>query len=816
MASWSADVRHAVRMLGRNPGPSLTAIFTLALAIGAATAIFSVVYGVLLRPLPYPNPDRLAAVWEVNSKGGLSRLADPNFDDFRDRNGTFTALAKYTSFVQSIAGPAEPTRTLVTAVSRDFFNVLGVNAAEGRTFVPDDARVGANPTAVVSDRYWKQSLGSASTVSGLTLRFDNRVYVVVGVMPPGFQFPANADLWVPAELDRANASRTSHNFYGIGRLKDAATLAQARTDLSRIAADIIRQSPDQRGDYLLQDATALSLQASLTRRVGSTLYILLGAVGLLLVIACANVTNLLLAQAAARRRELAIRHALGAGHGRLVRQFLAEALVLLAPSCAAGLLLAWLGVRALLTLAPADLPRQDSVVMDPTVLMFAVGVSALVAIGLGLLTALRAGRRDPRETLSDGARGQTSASGQRVGRLIVAVQMALTVVLLVGAGLLGRSLMRALSVNPGFRTSGIVAMDVNLPDSEDPAAHARLVPFYFEMLERLRALPGVTDVAAATAIPLSGSMPDGLFLKLAPSEVPSRMEDFGALFQQKDRLGTADYCAVSPGYFRVLDIRLVRGRMMDDRDRADGPHVAVINEALAGSEWPGVDPIGRTIEFGNMDNDLRLLTIVGIVGDTRDSSVEQAARPIVYVDLMQRPHFSTTAVMRSTGDPTSVMPAARGVLKALAPDVPPRVRTFDQIYAASLGSREFNLSLVAVFAATALILAIAGVYGVLAHGVAQRQREIGVRMALGATRADVLRSVLGQGLMAVAVGAAAGMLAAFALSRTIASLLFGVSPTDPVAFAAVLALLVIVGAAACYVPARRALNANPLDVLREG
>ena len=820
MAAWISDLRHGARMLVRNTGSSMMAVLTLGLAIGATTAIFSVVYGVLLRPLPYPNPDRLTAIWEVNHRGGLSRLADPNFDDFHDRNGTFAAMARYTSTVQSIAGPDEPTRTLVTAVSRDFFTVFGVQAAKGRTFSPDDARIGAAPTAVVSDRYWKRSLGaslsSGASLSERTLRFENREYAIVGVMPAGFEFPASADIWVPAELDPEHTSRTSHNFYGVGRLKDGATVEQAGADLSRIAKDIIRQSPDQQGDYLLQDATALSLQASLTRRVGSTLYILLGAVGFLLVIGCANVTNLLLAQAAARRRELAIRHALGAGRGRLARQFLAESLVLLTPSCAIGLLLAWLGLRALLALAPPDLPNQDRVSMDAAVLTFAMAVSATVAIGLGLVTAVRAGRRDSREALTDGARGQTSASGQRIGRVIVVVQMALTVVLLVGAGLLGRSLLRALAVNPGFRTQGIVAIDLNMPYSEDPAAQARLIPFYTQVFDRLRTIGGTTDVAATTSIPLTGGMPDGLFLKLSPSEAPKKMDDVRSFFQQKDKLGTADYCAVTPEYFRVLDIPLVRGRVMDDHDRADGQHVAVINEALARSEWPGVDPLGKTIEFGNMDGDLRLLTIVGIVGDTHDSGLEQAPRPTVYVDLMQRPHFSTTVVMRSTSDASATIPAARAILKQLAPEVPPRIRTFDQIYAASLGSREFNLSLVAVFAVTALILAVAGVYGVLAHGVAQRRREIGVRMALGASRGNVLRKILGQGLATIGAGVLVGILAAIALSRTIESLLFGVTPTDPLAFAAVITLLVLTAGAACYVPARRAMNSNPLDALREG
>ena len=403
------DVRHAVRVLLRNLSATVIAVFTLALAIGATTAIFSVVYGVLLRPLPYPAADRLMAIWEVNHRGTYSRLADPNFDDFRDRNHTFSAVAKYADGVTSVAGAAEPTRTTVAMVTRDFFKVLGVQPSLGRGLAAEDARPGAAPIAIVSHGYWMQSLGSVDSLARFHLRIEDRVYTVVGVMPPGFQFPAKADVWLPAELNPENTSRTSHNFYGIGRLRDGVSVVQATNDLSAIAKDIVRRSPEQ-GNYLLTDAAALPLQASLTRRVGSTLYVLLGAVSFLLLVACANVTNLLLAQAAARQRELAVRHALGAGRGRLVRQFVAEALVLLTISCVAGLAIASIGTNALLSLAPADLPRLEDVSMSWPVLVFAMGLSALVAIALGLFTAVRATRRDPRDALVVGAGGQSSSA----------------------------------------------------------------------------------------------------------------------------------------------------------------------------------------------------------------------------------------------------------------------------------------------------------------------------------------------------------------------------------------------------------------------
>jgi putative ABC transport system permease protein len=815
MTSLVLELRHAARVMIQRIGVTAIAVFTLALAIGATTAIFSVVYGVLLRPLPYPAPDRLLALWEVNHRGTFSRLADPNFDDFRDRNRTFSSMAKYSSWVTPVIGPTEPTRTMVATVSRDFFRVVGVQPAVGRGLTADDAHLGAAPAAIVSHRYWTLSLGSAEPLSTLHLRLEDRVYSVVGVMPAGFAFPAKADVWLPAELEPENTSRTSHNYWAIGRLRDGVSVDQAAADVGGIAKDIVRHSTEQ-GDYLMTDAAVQPLQSSLTGRVGSTLYLLLGAVFFLLLVACANVTNLLLAQAAARRRELAIRHALGAGRRRLVRQFMAEALVLVVPSCLAGLLVAFLGISALLSLAPADLPRLEEVTMSWPVLGFAMGLSALVALALGLVTALRATNRDPRETLVDGARGQTAgASSQRVGRMIVTAQLAITVVLLIGAALLGRSLLRVLSVNPGFRTNGIIAMDLTLPSSDDPAAKARLVPFYADVFDRLRTIPGVEEVAAANAVPLDGGLPDGLFLLVAPQDAPKKMDDLVALFQQKARLGTADYCAASPEYFHVLGIPLIRGRLFDDRDRANSPHVAVISAALVRARWPDVDPIGQAIEFGNMDGDLRPLTIVGIVGDTREYGLEQAPRPIVYVNLMQRPRSAATVVMRSSADPRAITTGARGVLKAVAPDVPPRFRTFTQIYSASLGARQFNLTLVGVFAATALLLAVAGIYGVMAYSVTQRRREIGVRVALGATPGRVFRTILGQGLFTTTLGVTIGVVAAMGLTRTLETLLFDVTRTDPVAFAGVVGILAFVAMLACYVPARRATRADPMDALRQ-
>jgi putative ABC transport system permease protein len=812
MTSLLLDLRHAARLLAKNLGATAMAVLTLALAIGATTAIFSVVYGVLLRPLPYPAPDRLMAVWEVNHRGTYSRLADPNFDDFRDRNRTFAAMAKYTDYITPVLGGAEPFRANVATVTRDFFTVLGVAPATGRGLTPEDARIGAEPIAVVSHRYWVQALGSAPAPLG-QVRIEGRSYTVVGVMPADFRFPDKTDVWRPAELERENASRTSHNYYAIGRLRDGVSAAQANADISAIARDVVRQSPEQ-GDYLMTDAAAVPLSASLTRRVGSALYVLLGAVSFLLVVACANVTNLLLAQAVARQRELSIRHALGAGRARLVRQFVVETFLLLTMSCAGGLVIAFAGTNGLLALAPADLPRLEDVEMSRGVLVFAIALSALVAVALGVVTAMRASRRDPRDALVDGARGQAGGAwSRRMGSLVVGGQMAITVVLLVGAALLGRSLLRVLSVDPGFRTDGIVAMDLAMPESDDPAGKARLSPFYSDLFARLRAIPGVEDVAAANAVPLDGGLPDGLFLLVTPSDVPRTMADLAPRFQQKARLGTADYCAVTPAYFRTLGIPLRRGRVFDDRDTQSAPHVAVVSESLARQRWPGADPIGATIEFGNMDGDLRPLTVVGVVGDTREYGLERPPRPTMYVDLIQRPRYTTTVVMRTSGDPRAIVPASRQALKEAAPDVPPRFRTFAEIYRASLGERHFNLTVVACFAVTALVLAVAGIYGVMSYSVIARRKEIGVRMALGATPGRVFRMVLGQGMLTTGTGVAVGVVTALVLTRTLETLLFGVTGTDPLTFAAVIALLVSVAAVACYFPARRATAADPMAAL---
>ena len=817
------DIRYALRQLYKRLSFTAIAVTTLALGIGASTAIFSVVYGVLLRPLPYSDPDRIMGVFEVTNKGIWNRVADPNFDDFRDQSHSFQAIAKYSGGLTSVTGGAQPTRSVVTSVSSDFLKIFRVQPAVGRDFTAADMKKGAAPVALVSYGYWRQYFGSASDLSKLHLKIDNGVYSVVGVLPDGFQFPSDAAIWVPADLEGENPSRTSHNYSAIARLRDGVTVAQANGDVSGIARRI-HNSTNGPDDFLLKDGVVVPLQESITREVRSALLILLGAVAFLLLVACANVANLLLAQASVRERELAIRSALGAARGRLIRQFLTESFVLAFIAGGLGVLGAFFGVAGLIALAPQNLPRLDSISINTPVLAFALLLSTAVAVGLGAFTAIRGTSRNVRESLAEGGRGQAGSQGShRIGQGIVAVQVAITLLLVIGAGLLGRSLLKVLEVNPGFRVDKIVTMDVSLPfvNWTDAKAKTNESTFFTTLIDRLKQIPGVRKVGAASELPMNGGLPDGLFLLMTQDELPKNpandealTRQFDVLFQQKERLGTADFCVATNGYFQVLGIPLIRGRIFGEQDTPDSQHVAVISESLARERWPGQDPVGRTIEFGNMDGDMRLLTIVGIVGDVHEDGLEVPPHPTVYVNLFQRPRPAIALVMLSDAPTQLITSAARGVLQELNPELSPEFRTFSQVYSASLGSRKFNLILIGFFGIVALLLATAGVFGVMAYSVSRRTREIGVRIALGARPSDVLAMVLGQGMRTILIGLVIGLIGSFALTRMIGSLLFGVKATDPMTFAAVMLLLIVTALAACYVPARRAAKVDPMVALR--
>ncbi len=811
--SVQSDCRYALRQFRRNPGFTVVAVLTLALGIGFTTAIFSVVYGVLLQPLPYSDPSRIMSILEVNPKGGLSRLADPNFRDFREQNRSFSSIAKYTNSISSVSGGSQPSRSTVAYVSSGFLKVFRTQPFLGRGFSASDNLKGAAPTALVSYGYWKQYLGSSQNLSQLHLKIDNDLYSVIGVLPPGFEFPSDTDLWIPADLTGESESRTSHNFSAVGRLRDGVTVEQAKADISLIGRRI--HDTNEQSPYLLKDATVIPLRESMTLKARSPLLILLGAVGFLLLVACANVANLLLAQVAARQRELAIRNALGAGRIRIIRQFLTESLLLSLLGGVFGIVGAFAGVRALVALAPATLPRLDEISVNLPVLLFSLVLCTAIAAGLGAFTAARGTSGNVRDSLAEGGRGQAGGQGtQRIGRAIVIVQVAITLVLVVGAGLFVRSLVKVLQVDPGFRVDKIVAMDVSLPWVEGQQGRTERTAFYSALFERLRRIPGVRSVGATSALPLSGGHPDGLFLLMKPDEVPSDFSKFEQLFQQKERLGVADFCAVTGGYLRSLGIPVVRGRIFDESDGPDSTNVAVITESLARQRWPSQDPIGQTIEFGNMDSNLKLLTIVGIVADTHEYGLDVPPRPTVYVNLMQRPPATVTVTMVSDADTATVTAAARQALQELNPELAVRFQTFSQVYAASLGSRKFNVILIGFFGITALMLAMVGVFGVMAYSVSRRTREIGVRVALGAATFDVLKMILGQGMRAVLIGIAIGLAGSLLLTQTVKSLLFGVTATDPVTFTAVSVLLIVTALLACYIPARRAAKVDPMIALR--
>ncbi len=834
------DLRFGMRVMRRNLGSTIASVLTLTLGIGASTAIFSVVYGVLLRPLDYEKPEQIVRVWEVNAAGNAMQLADPNFQDLREQNHVLQGLAEYSFGTESVSGGPEPKRLVVADVSSDFLSIMRVHPVMGRAFLPEDQRLGAAPVVLVSYNYWQEHLNAPNDLSAARVRIGNHSCQVIGVLPPGFRFPDDADLWMPRELFEVLPARTAHNWLGIGRLRDGESLEQAQNEISAIARRLKRQYPQ---DYMMQDAAVVPLQTAMTSKVRRTLLILLGAVGFLLMVGCANVMNLLLAQASAREGELAVRTALGASRGRLVRQFLAETLLLTLIGGALGVLAAFLGVRALLAAAPPDTPRLAEVSLQWPVLLFALGLSALLAVGLGTITALRSTAHEVRAALSASGKGQAGAAASaRLGRGIIALQLAMTLVLLVGAGLLGRSLLRVLSVDPGFRTEQILTMDLALSPANGMEDKVRRSQFLSQLFQQLSALPGVQEVGGTDHLPLGGPfLADGTFVLINPQQLspatldlinrsasidiskasPKMLQDldafFDGLFHDKNRSGYADFVVASEGYFRALGIPLIRGRLFDDRDSIDAPHAALISESLARIRWPNQDPLGQIIEFGNMDGDLRLLTITGVVGDIHDRSLEGKPEPTVYVNYRQRPQRTNglfSVVMRTQEDAASILPQARRIVRELDPNVPPNSNTFTRVFAASLNARRFNLLLVGIFAGSALSLAVIGIYGVLAYSVARRTREIGVRIALGASPGSVRGLVLRQALLTATAGIVVGVLGALALTRTMRSLLFEVSNMDPLTYLGVALLLLLVAAVAAYLPARRATLVDPTVALR--
>lgn len=830
METFLREVRYGLRILRKSPGFASVAVLTLALGIGAATAIFSVVHAVLLRPLPYPRPQELVRIWEKAPDGHRMNLADPNFDDLRSENETLSEMAIYGYGATAVSGGREPVRVEIAEVSRGFFPILGVAPFLGRGFAPDEQRLHGTPAAIVSHDYWRRYLDGASDLSGRRIVMDGSVYQVVGVMPAGFDFPAGVAAWIPRELEAELPSRTAHNWRAIGRLRPGVGLAAARANLNAIAGRLKGQYGK---DVDLVGAVVVPLSDAMVGDVRTALLTLSAAVGLLLLVAGANVAGLLLARTSSRRKELAVRAALGAGRGRLLQQFFGESFALASAGGALGILLAVAAVRALPAILPANLPRQEGIAVDVSVLLFAIAATVAVAVSLALFSAWRSGGGDLQPALASGSRGDGGGATQRLRSVLVVGEVALTLVILVGAGLLGRSFLRLVSTSPGFRSDNLVTVEFASPGRTEagltpaipalegavPAGVARQIELVDRLAARLRALPGVEGVALAGAIPAAGgdNLADGSFLVLDGRESPRDFDEWGRMARDKEATGSASYAVADPGYFRTLGIPLVRGRFFGPQDVAGAPDVAVISETLARRRWPGSDPIGRVINFGNMDGNLRPLTIVGVAGDVRAQGLDRPPAPIVYVSYRQRgirPDATPTFLLRAATPPATVASSVRGIFRELAPELPVRVSTFGSEMGGWLADRRFLLLVVGVFAASALLLAAVGIYGIVAFSVARRTREIGIRMALGAERRDVLRLVVGEGARLAAAGIAAGTAVSLAVTRLVASLLFGVAATDPVTFGAVAALLAGAALAASYLPARRAMRLDPNAALR--
>jgi putative ABC transport system permease protein len=809
------DLKLAFRQLRKSPAFSFVAIVTLALGIGLNTAIFSVLDAVLLRPLPYPSQGRLVEVTELNEAGRGMPFAQPNFDDLVTRNRSFEFVASYTRSPEAVAGGSEPVRTNVSGVSADFFHVLGVTPTIGRLISTETLREG-NQVAVVSYGFWKKMLEGRTNLEGTTLRFANRSFGVIGVLSPHTEFPAGTDVWFPSAIYPPYESRTAHNFRVIGRLRPNVSFQQASAE----AASIGRGLKVEHGSQT--DAASfglLSFRERFVRDTRGVLFILCGAVGLLLAIACSNVANLLLVRTIARRKEVALRAALGASRGRLARQFIAEALLLTLAAGAIGTLVASWSVRLIVRLYHGDLPRIGEVGVDTDVLLFTFAISCLIAVVLGFVPLFHASRHQLQSDLQDARLGSAGAQQTRARNLLIVAQVALTLMLLVGAGLLGRSFQRLLAVDPGFCTESVIAMTVTMPQPEEPPARRSLAQFYHRLLERIELLPGVTNVGGTSALPMSGSGANGTFIEERGGKAAKTLQELIQQFEAlspSERARDADYRAASAGYFAAMGIPLIRGRIFQESDGPESPHVALVSQSLARRYWPNEDAIGKQIQFGNMDGDFYLLNVVGVVGDVRDNGLDRDVRPTVYTNYFQRPAATAefSIVARGRDDLAGLTAAMRRESRALNSEMPTKFETIDQIVSASFDNRRFSMVMLAIFAGAALVLAMVGLYGVMSYVSSQRTTEIGIRMALGAQRADVLRLILRQSLALISAGIAAGIIAATGATRLLGALLYGIGATDLPTYGAVIILLALAALAASYIPARRATKVDPIQALR--
>jgi putative ABC transport system permease protein len=820
------DLRYALRALRRSPAFTAVAVVTLALGIGANTAIWSVASGVLLRPLPYPDPERLVMVWMDNTRLGLAEdwHSFPGVAEYRERSESLADIAVFNERAATFTGDGDPEWALGAHATANLWDVLGVRPAIGRTFTAEEDRPGADDVVVLSDRLWRRRFGGRADVVGGTVLMNELPRRVVGVMPPGFSFPAaDTAFWIPTAVnDEMREARQRFWLQAIGRLAPGATVETAQAELERINAGAQERFPELKG----YGVNVVGHHDQMVGGVRPAVLVLLAAVAFVLLIACTNVASLLLARASTRRREMALRAAIGAGRARLVRQLLTESVVLALAAGAVGLLLARFGLDALVAIAPVDLPRLDQIAIDGGVLAFAIALSVLTGLAFGLVPAIEVARADPAPALKEGGRS-ASPSGLRVRRGLVVAEVAVAVVLLVGAGLMVRSFLELLEVDLGFRTDDMLIGRVSLGGQRyGEGADALVVDFFRQLVERAEALPGVEGAAGTTT----------LFLSATPSSTIFMIE--GRPAPPPEELVEIPIDVVTDDFFRVMDIPLRAGRFFDERDEptatgdastpagddgsartegsaAGAPAVVIVNETFARRFFAGEDPIGRRIRYGGADSTAPWMTIVGVVGDSRRTGFDAAVRHETFLPHAQAVARTLEIVVRTAGDPEAVVPDLRAILRSLDPAVPlHEPRPIADVVGDMTAQRRLNTLLMTIFAVVAVVVAAVGIYGVIAYSVEQRTRELGVRAALGASAGAALRLVLREGLVLAGIGLALGLIAALGLTRAMSSLLYGVAALDPTTFAVAAVAALATTVVACLVPARRAMRVDPSTALR--
>ncbi|HEX7318320.1 MAG TPA: ABC transporter permease [Pyrinomonadaceae bacterium] len=802
------DLRYGARMLWKNKGFTTVAVVALALGIGANSAIFSVVNTVLLRPLPYKEPERLVMVWEDDAKHGFPNdtPAAANYHDWREQNQVFEGMAAMADQSFNLTGAGDPERINGKRVNANLYELLGVAPLHGRTFAAEEDRPGANKVVLLSHALWQRRFGSDVGIVGKTLTLNGEAHTVVGVMPVGFHFPdRDADLWVPiAFTQQEEANRGRHYLEVVARMKPNVTLEQARAEMSTIAARLQQQYPEQNTDL---GASVVPLHEHLIGDIRPALFVLLGAVGFVLLVACANVANLLLARSAVRQKEIALRTALGASRMRLVRQFLTESVLLAALGGVFGLLLSVWGVTLLKSFIPENISQVKAIAVDARVLGFTLLVTLLTGLIFGLAPALQASRFNLNETLKEGGRDAASARGGNLVRgLLVIAEVAISLVLLIGAGLLINSFLRLRGVDPGFRTDKLLTMGVVLPQQKYPD-HARRTAFYTDMIRRVESLPGVRSASVTNWIPLVRQGDSiGVTIEGQPVPVPGQ----GKLPILMTRV-------VSPHYFGTMGINVLEGRVFEEgRDRVDSPCVLVIGETVARKFWPGESAVGKRIAPGVPESAEDWCQIVGVVNDVKQVELAGETKPQAYLTYEQAGFFAPRyLVVKTEGDPVALAGTVRKTVWEVDKDQPvSNVNTMESVLSESIARQRFTTLLLGIFAGVALVLAAVGIYGVMSYSMAQRTREIGIRMALGAQKRDVLKLAVGQGLKLVTIGVALGLVGALLLTRLMSSLLFNVSATDPATLIVISLILIAVALLASYIPARRAAKVDPLIALR--